>query len=109
MEMTVPEANARLSSVVGQPVDIEVQWTTIFLDQFTMSQRLDVAETLAGQNSQFVIQPMVQAISTVIQKIDEAVQKVLVQGYRTTDIMSDGMTEVGTDAMGDAVIAALES
>lgn len=73
MEMSVPEANARLSSVVGQPVDIEVQWTTIFLEKMTMNQRLDVAETLAGHNSQFVIQPMVQAISTVIQKIDEAV------------------------------------
>ena len=26
------------------------------------------------------------------------------QGYRTKDIMSDGMKEIGTTAMGDAII-----
>jgi 3-isopropylmalate dehydrogenase len=40
-------------------------------------------------------------------RIEQAVNQVLDAGLRTADIMSDGMTEVGTDAMGDAVVAAL--
>lgn len=39
--------------------------------------------------------------------IEQAVSKVLDQGLRTADIMSAGMTRVGTAAMGDAVLAAL--
>jgi len=39
--------------------------------------------------------------------IEQAVGKVLDQGLRTADIWSEGMTNVGTQAMGDAVIAAL--
>ena len=41
------------------------------------------------------------------QRIDDAVGKVLDKGLRTPDIMSEGCTEVGTAAMGDAVVAAL--
>ena len=41
-------------------------------------------------------------------KIDSAVESVLNQGIRTRDIMSKGMTEVGTQEMGDKVIAELE-
>ena len=41
------------------------------------------------------------------ERIEQAVNQVLDAGLRTADIMSDGMTEVGTDAMGDAVVAAL--
>lgn len=40
-------------------------------------------------------------------RIEKAVDKVLDDGLRTPDIMSEGMTEVGTEAMGDAVVAAL--
>ncbi len=40
-------------------------------------------------------------------RIEQAVGKVLDEGLRTGDIMSDGMTLVGTQAMGDAVVAAL--
>ncbi len=40
-------------------------------------------------------------------RIEQAVNQVLDAGLRTADIMSDGMTEVGTDTMGDAVVAAL--
>ena len=40
-------------------------------------------------------------------RIEAAVNKVLDQGLRTPDIMSDGMTEVSCEAMGDAVVAAL--
>ena len=40
-------------------------------------------------------------------RIEAAVNKVLDQGLRTPDIMSDGMTEVNCEAMGDAVVASL--
>lgn len=40
-------------------------------------------------------------------QIEQAVLKVLDQGYRTGDIMSDGKTLVGCQAMGDAIVAAL--
>ncbi|MBF7688454.1 3-isopropylmalate dehydrogenase [Acinetobacter rathckeae] len=39
--------------------------------------------------------------------IEQAVGKVLDQGLRTADIMSTGMTKVGTKAMGEAVVNAL--
>ncbi len=39
--------------------------------------------------------------------IEQAVQRVLDQGLRTGDIMSEGMTRVSTSAMGDAVCAQL--
>ncbi|MEW8372610.1 MAG: 3-isopropylmalate dehydrogenase [Candidatus Thiodiazotropha sp.] len=40
-------------------------------------------------------------------RIEAAVDRVLDEGLRTVDIMSDGMTEVSCEAMGDAVVAAL--
>ena len=40
-------------------------------------------------------------------RVEEAVQKVLRQGYRTGDIFEPGMTRVSTTQMGDAVVAAL--
>ena len=40
-------------------------------------------------------------------RIESAVQSVLSQGLRTADIHSSGTTQVGTQAMGDAVVAAL--
>ena len=36
--------------------------------------------------------------------IEKAVKKVLEDGYRTVDIVSDGMIQVGTKAMGDLII-----
>jgi 3-isopropylmalate dehydrogenase len=41
-------------------------------------------------------------------KIESAVESVLNQGIRTCDIMSDGMTEVSTQEMGDRVVKELE-
>ena len=38
-------------------------------------------------------------------RLEKAIADVLNDGLRTKDIMSDGMTEVGTEAMGDAIIA----
>jgi 3-isopropylmalate dehydrogenase len=40
-------------------------------------------------------------------RIEQAVLKVLDQGYRTGDIMSPGMTLVGCQAMGEALLAAI--
>lgn len=42
-------------------------------------------------------------------RIEMAVQSVLAQGHRTGDIAADGEAVIGTQAMGDAVIAALEA
>ena len=41
--------------------------------------------------------------------IEAAVQDVLAGGLRTADIMQDGMTAASTDAMGDAVLGALDA
>lgn len=41
------------------------------------------------------------------QRIEDAVGSVLDQGLRTVDISSEGMQEIGTAEMGDAVIAAM--
>jgi len=42
------------------------------------------------------------------QRVEAAVRKVLARGLRTADIHEPGTTRVGTNAMGDAVVAALE-
>ena len=42
-------------------------------------------------------------------KLEQAVSQVLTDGLRTKDIHSDGMTCVGTDEMGDAVIKTLSA
>ncbi|MDR0996512.1 MAG: 3-isopropylmalate dehydrogenase [Zoogloeaceae bacterium] len=41
------------------------------------------------------------------QRVENAVKKVLAQGFRTADIFEPGMQKVGTKEMGDAVLAAL--
>jgi 3-isopropylmalate dehydrogenase len=40
--------------------------------------------------------------------LDRAVEHVLAEGYRTGDIMQPGMTKVGTSAMTDAILKALD-
>ncbi len=45
--------------------------------------------------------------SEAAERIERAVQRVLAQGYRTRDIAAAGDTVVGTQQMGDAVVAAL--
>jgi len=45
----------------------------------------------------------------VAERIETAVSKVLDQGLRTADILSEGMRRVGTAEMGDAVVAALSA
>lgn len=43
------------------------------------------------------------------QDIYRAVENVLDRGYRTVDIMEEGMTQVGTEKMGDLIAEAIES
>lgn len=74
------------------------------------------APDIAGQN---VANPLATILSvammlrytfreeTAAKEIEDAVGQVLDQGLRTADIMSEGMTKVGTDAMGEAVVAVL--
>jgi 3-isopropylmalate dehydrogenase len=42
-------------------------------------------------------------------RIENAVRKVLAEGYRTADIMQEGGKKVGTDAMGEAVVSAVRA
>ncbi len=46
--------------------------------------------------------------ASLADKVEAAVNQVLDQGYRTVDIHTEGMRLVGTAAMGDAVVAALQ-
>ena len=74
------------------------------------------APDIAGQN---IANPLATILSVAMMlrysldqpamadRIEAAVNTVLDNGMRTADIMSDGMKQVGTDAMGDAVVAAL--
>jgi len=41
--------------------------------------------------------------------LDKAVERVLAEGYRTGDIMQPGMTKLGTKAMTDAILKALDA
>ncbi len=74
------------------------------------------APDIAGQN---IANPMATILSVAMMlryslgnedlalKIEKAVEDVLNQGLRTADIYTEGDTRVGTEAMGDAVVAAL--
>ena len=74
------------------------------------------APSIAGKN---VANPLATIISVAMMlryslaesaqadRIELAVQQVLANGLRTADILSDGMTEVSTSEMGDAVVASL--
>ncbi len=74
------------------------------------------APDIAGQN---VANPLATILSVAMMlrysfdeieaadAIEAAVEKVLDDGLRTPDIYTDGTTKIGTDAMGDAVAAAL--
>lgn len=46
--------------------------------------------------------------SDMADRVEQAVNRVLDQGLRTQDIFAEGMTEVNCEAMGDAVVAALD-
>jgi 3-isopropylmalate dehydrogenase len=75
------------------------------------------APDIAGQDK---ANPLAQILSAAMmlryaldqpvaaERIEQAVSTVLDQGYRTGDIMSGGMTLVGCQAMGDAILKALD-
>ena len=42
------------------------------------------------------------------ERVEHAVRRVLADGLRTGDIFQSGCTRVGTEEMGDAVVAALD-
>ena len=71
------------------------------------------APDIAGQNKANPIATILSAamllryslnLDTEADAIEAAVQKVLEDGYRTVDIMSDGCKLVGCDGMGDAIV-----
>ncbi|GAB6033808.1 3-isopropylmalate dehydrogenase [Galenea microaerophila] len=74
------------------------------------------APDIAGQN---IANPIATILSAAMMlrysleredladKIEQAVSRVLDQGYRTVDIMQEGMKQVSTSEMGDAIVAAL--
>ena len=47
-------------------------------------------------------------LRVVVAETAQHVDRVLADGYRTADIMQDGMTKVGTAQMTDVVLKALE-
>ncbi|MBE5967516.1 MAG: 3-isopropylmalate dehydrogenase, partial [Lachnospiraceae bacterium] len=70
------------------------------------------APDIAGQNKANPIAMILSAammlrysfdLEKEAQRIEAAVKSVLKQGYRTIDIMSDGMTQIGTKEMGDRI------
>lgn len=75
------------------------------------------APDIAGQDK---ANPLAQVLSAAMMlryglnepeagdRLERAVLTVLDQGYRTGDIMSDGMTLVGCKAMGEALLSAME-
>lgn len=76
------------------------------------------APDIAGQDK---ANPLAQVLSAAMMlryglnqpaaadRIEQAVNTVLDQGYRTGDIMSEGMTAVGCKGMGEALLAAIDA
>ena len=64
---------------------------------------LATAKLLVSNNVDVII------VGRKADKLEQAVSQVLTDGLRTKDIHFDGMTCVGTDEMGDAVIKALST
>ena len=67
----------------------------------------NIANPLATILSVAMMMRYTFAREDVAQRIEAAVRKTLQRGLRTADIADAGMQKVGTDKMGDAVVAAL--
>ena len=74
------------------------------------------APDIAGQNSANPIATILSAammlrysfdLDQEAKDVEDAIEKVLKEGYRTTDIMSEGKTLVGTREMGDLIVSHL--
>jgi len=68
----------------------------------------NIANPLATILSVAMMMRYTFAREDMAQRIEAAVRKTLQSGLRTGDIYEEGMKKVGTDAMGDAVVAALK-
>ena len=75
------------------------------------------APDIAGQNKANPIATILSAammlrysldLDKEAEAVENAVQKILKDGYRTVDIMSEGCTRVSTSEMGDLLVKALE-
>jgi len=69
----------------------------------------DLANPLATILSVAMMLRYSLANEEMAQKVEKAVESVLDQNLRTADICTDLDTKIGTEAMGDAVVAALRS
>ncbi|MGH8744354.1 MAG: 3-isopropylmalate dehydrogenase [Burkholderiales bacterium] len=67
----------------------------------------DIANPIASILSAAMMLRYTFNLDVFAERIEKAVKKVLKQGYRTADILEPGMKKVGTQEMGDAVVAAL--
>ncbi|HVS26818.1 MAG TPA: 3-isopropylmalate dehydrogenase [Burkholderiales bacterium] len=67
----------------------------------------DIANPLAAILSGAMMLRYTFNLEEAASRIEQAVKKVLRQGYRTADILEPGMKKVGTEEMGDAVVSAL--
>lgn len=67
----------------------------------------DMANPLATILSLAMMMRYTFGHEAVATRIEQAVRKVLQQGYRTADIAAPGSTKIGTEKMGDAVVAVL--
>ena len=74
------------------------------------------APDIAGQNKANPIATILSAammlrysfdLDQEAKDVEDAIEKVLKEGYRTTDIMSEGKTLVGTREMGDLIVSHL--
>jgi 3-isopropylmalate dehydrogenase len=68
----------------------------------------DIANPLASILSSAMMLRYSLGLPEEADRVERAVRKVLADGYRTGDIYQPGTTKVGTAAMGDAVVRALE-
>ena len=107
------DAAAMLTGSIGMlpSASLGGRWAWGSMNLFTGS-----APDIAGQDQ---ANPLAQVLSAAMmlryaldqpvaaERIEQAVSTVLDQGYRTGDIMSEGMTLVGCKAMGDALLKAL--
>ena len=67
----------------------------------------NIANPLATILSVAMMMRYTFARDDIAERIEGAVRKSLQQGLRTADIAEENMRKVGTDVMGDAVVAAL--
>ena len=83
----------------------------------TATAEVQAAPDIAGKN---IANPIATVLSAAMmlrysldldkeaEAVENAVQKILKDGYRTVDIMSEGCKKVSTSEMGDLLVKALE-